>query len=87
MAIKVNRWLLQVVFSEPVLGTLQLNPEIFGEYISNEETGDDEAVTLANAIAHDSSNDGAEAEAEKPIGKTGFHRDEDGCPILYDYVV
>lgn len=61
--------------TEPILGTAPLNKELYAEYIAsriNDVDVLDEIDSVPDAI-------------EK--GTTGFHRDANGAPILYDYVI
>ncbi|MBU2685541.1 MAG: hypothetical protein KKF27_20060 [Gammaproteobacteria bacterium] len=65
---------VRIVFTEPLLGTVALEEELFSEFVKNKGIdNDDELETLPVA-----------EQIEK--GTTGFHR-VDGQPILYDYVL
>jgi len=62
-------------FIEPLLGTIPLNKELYEEWVQTQAAdgeADDELETV-------------EEMTEK--GTTGFHRLEDGTPVLYDYVI
>ena len=72
----MDKYHITLTFAEPLLGTVSLNKEIYADYIASKapegaDTGD-ELETVAEMM-------------EK--GTTGFHRLEDGTPILYDYAV
>jgi hypothetical protein len=64
-----------MILTEPLLGTAPLNKELYAEYIASRVN----AVDVLDEI--DSVPDAIEK------GTTGFHRDANGAPILYDYVV
>lgn len=64
---------VEITFTEPLLGTLALDPEVFTNFIVNGSTGEDEMETLP-----------VEEQIER--GTTGFHR-LDGKPLVYDYML
>lgn len=68
---------ITITFTEPLLGTAPLDKEIYSTYIA------DRRVAEGNGeFPHD------EVESiQEDKGKTGFHRDPNGSPILYDYVL
>lgn len=69
------KYTVTLTTTEPILGTAPLNKELYAEYIAsrvNDTDVLDEIDSVPDAI-------------EK--GTTGFHRDSDGAPILYDYVI
>jgi hypothetical protein len=71
----MSKYTITMTLTEPILGTAPLNKELYAEYIAsrvNDTDVLDEIDSVPDAI-------------EK--GTTGFHRDEDGAPILYDYVI
>lgn len=72
----MEKYKVTVTFVEPLLGTAPLNKELYGDYIAakgpSPEAVEDELMTVDEAT-------------EK--GTTGFHRLEDGTPMLYDYVI
>ena len=68
---------LTVIFTEPLLGTVTLDPEIYAAWISKN-------VPDAKSLKEELETLGTEEVLEK--GTTGFHR-VDGTPILYDYVI
>ena len=72
----MEKYKVTVTFIEPLLGTAPLNKELYGDYIAakgpSPEAVEDELMTVDEAT-------------EK--GTTGFHRLEDGTPMLYDYVI
>jgi len=63
---------IELVTTEPLLGTVPKQKDIYTDYILSKATNDaaDELDTLP----------------EEDKGHTGFH-EEDGYPILYDYVI
>ena len=65
-----------LTFNEPLLGAVPKNKELYADFIAKKappgQKTDDEVASV-------------EEMDEK--GRTGFHEDEDGAPILYDYVV
>lgn len=68
-----------LTFAEPLLGTVPLNPDLYGEWVGSKNPNglqEDEMESLDWCKAE---------EIEK--GTTGFHRADDGKPILYDYQV
>ena len=66
---------VKVTFTEPLLGTVPLNSELYDDYIATKapslENGEQELGTI-------------EELTEK--GTTGFHR-VDGKPVIYDYAI
>lgn len=66
----------RITFTEPILGTLPSNEEIFTEFIGSKAP---DASTLEEEVAAL----GADAVTEK--GTTVFAKDESGVPYLYDY--
>jgi hypothetical protein len=71
----MSKYTITLTTTEPILGTAPLNKELYAEYIAsrvNDTDVLDEIDSVPDAI-------------EK--GTTGFHRDHDGAPILYDYVI
>ena len=74
----MDTYQIVLTFTEPLLGTVPLNEEVYKDYIQSKrpdgpEGIEDELETLT-----------VDEEMEK--GTTGFHR-IDGVPILYDYVI
>jgi hypothetical protein len=70
----MNQYKIELTFTEPLLGTVPLNREIYADYIASRIDGInamDEVETIEEAT-------------EK--GTTGFHR-QDGTPAVYDYAV
>ena len=63
-----------LTFTEPLLGTIPLNKEVYGDYIASRVSGVD-ALDEIKTI---------EEATEK--GTTGFHR-LNGAPAIYDYAV
>jgi hypothetical protein len=68
---------ITLVFTEPLLGTAPMDKEVYSTYIADNRP--------ANGMGEFPSDEVATLNEEK--GKTGFHRLEDGTPILYDYVL
>lgn len=64
-----------LTFTEPILGTVSLNKEMYAEYIQSKAPAPSEASDEIETI---------EELTEK--GTTGFHR-ENGQPILYNYAI
>ena len=70
----MNQYKIELTFTEPLLGTVPLNREMYADYIASKVNGAgalDEVETIEEAT-------------EK--GTTGFHR-QDGKPAIYDYAV
>lgn len=72
----MTQYKVRITFTEPLLGTVPMNQELYADYIATklpDGNGDasDELATVAEMT-------------EK--GTTGFHR-LDGAPIIYDYVI
>ena len=73
----MNTYQVTLTFTEPLLGGVPLAEDIYRDYIQAKHPnaeGADELETLSMP-----------EEMEK--GMTGFHRLEDGTPILYDYLL
>lgn len=64
---------VSVAFTEPILGTAPLNKQIYADYIAS------------NAPTENGQEEVETINEDK--GKTGFHRNCDGVPALYDYVI
>ena len=72
----MDKYHVTLTFTEPLLGTVALNKELYGDYIASKAPeGTDTSDELETV----------EEMVEK--GTTGFHRLDDGTPILYDYVI
>lgn len=67
---------LEITFTEPLLGTVALDPAIYEGYIGS-NAPDEEALEEELATIPESEDKGI----------TGFHRLEDDTPFLYDYHV
>mgnify|MGYP001111360549 CR=1 FL=1 len=67
---------ITLTLTEPILGTVPKNQEIYRDFIASRAALDDE--TLAEELAT--------VEHTEKSGWTGFHTDNGG-PILYDYVI
>jgi len=80
----MNTYDVELRFTEPLLGTVPLDPELYRKWIIDHQGLDAEA--LADELESAALGfEGVNEETEK--GTTGFHRLEDGTPILYDYVI
>lgn len=69
------KYLVYLTFTTEILGTVPLNKQIYTDYIASKEGAPTEAVAEADTISMEDK------------GKTGFHRDEQGQPMIYDYVI
>lgn len=65
---------IKITFTEPILGTAPQDKDIYSNYILE-----------ANANGDDTSDELETVRDEK--GRTGFHKLEDGSPIIYDYML
>lgn len=68
----------KLTFTEPLLGTVAKDKEVYATYIASkaEDLTDEELDEELETV-----------EQIEEKGWTGFHKLEDGTPILYDYVV
>src|SRR3990167_535195 len=66
-----------LTFTEPLLGTAPMDKEIYSTYIA-----ENRVTNGGGEFPHDEVDTIGEDK-----GKTGFHRDAAGNPILYDYVI
>lgn len=67
------RWRVELTFVEDVLGSAPLDRAVYSEFIASKRSD---------------LNGGDEIESiNEDKGKTGFHKDGEGNPILYDYVL
>ena len=73
----MDTYKVTLTFTEPLLGTVTLDPEIYAAWIAKN-------VPDAKSLKEELATLGTEEVLEK--GTTGFHR-VDGQPILYDYVI
>lgn len=69
---------VKLTFTEPILGTCPMNPDIYREFIGSKSP---DAMTIEDEVAAL----GADAVADK--GMTVFPRLDDGTPFLYDYQI
>jgi hypothetical protein len=65
---------IKITFTEPVLGTAPQDKDIYSNYILE-----------SNANGDDTSDELETVRDEK--GRTGFHKLDDGSPIIYDYML
>lgn len=76
----MSKYRVELEFTEPILGAISLNKEVYRDYIlskhpellENPAAGEDELLTI-------------EERMEK--GMTGFHVMADGDPAVYNYVI
>jgi hypothetical protein len=59
-----------------MLGTVPLNKDVYGDWIASKNEAPPEAMAEIETVVESD---------EK--GKTGFHRDENGNPFIYNYVL
>jgi hypothetical protein len=69
------RYQVTINFTTDILGTVPMNKDIYVDYIASKDGAPSAAVAEADTVPLDDK------------GKTGFHRDDDGIPFLYDYVI
>jgi hypothetical protein len=74
----MNRTKIRVTFLEEALGTASANPDIHSEFVASKSP---DAETVEEEVAAI----GVDQFVEKSM--TVFPRDENGCPILWDYQV
>lgn len=67
---------VNLIFKEPILGTVPKDPEVYKRYIQSKAALNDEAI----------SEELESMEILEEKGWTGFHRNGDG-PIIYDYAI
>lgn len=72
----MTQYKVQITFTEPLLGTVPMNKELYADYITTK-------LPDGNG---DASDELATVEEMTEKGTTGFHR-LDGAPIIYDYVI
>jgi len=79
----MNKYRVHLRFTEPILGTVPGNPDIYKEHIQSklEAEGND------NGSATDIEDEMETLPEALEKGTTGFHRLEDGAPALYDYAI
>ena len=70
---------IKATFQEDLLGTVPLNKEIYTDHIATKKQ-DISGEALKQELS-------TVMEKLDEKGKTGFHRMEDGTPIIYDYVI
>jgi len=80
----MDRYHVTLTFTEPLLGTAPLDPEIYRKYIIEKAKREGRELS-EEEIAQELSTLNVDEEMEK--GTTGFHRLDDGTPLLYDYVL
>lgn len=72
----MDKYHVKLTFTQPVLGTIPKNKEVYAEYIAGKAAlTDDELAEELNTV-----------ENVERQGWTGFH-ELDGNPILYDYAI
>ena len=73
----MKKYRVRVEFTEPLLGTVPLDRDVFTTYVNGKAPSGIDAADELDTLTVDE-------QIEK--GTTGFHR-VDGQPILYDYVI
>lgn len=73
----MDKYEVMVTFTEPLLGTAPLDKDLYTRWVAENEAVTDEMLaeeleTIPTVVER---------------GMTGFHKDEEGRPFLYDYVV
>ena len=79
----MKRYAVTVTLTEPMLGTVPINPDMYREWVATRNPNSAEEALAEVATVPD-----MEDLVEK--GTTGFHRidgDPNGQPFLYDYVI
>ena len=73
----MNKYTVTLTFTEPLLGTVPKNPEVYASFILTKaaDLGDEKAAEEIGTV-----------ESVEESGWTGFHTASD-APILYDYVI
>ena len=71
----LKKYVVKITFLEELLGTVAKDEEIYSNFIASKAPDDVET------------GDEIETVPDPEIGVTGFHRLDDGTPILYDYVI
>lgn len=74
----MKQYSVHVVFTQPILGTMNSDPEIYTRYIGNKAP---DAKSLAEEVA------ALGAEAVEDRGTTVFPKTRDGVPFLWDYQI
>jgi hypothetical protein len=72
----MQKYHVKLIFTEPILGTVPKDPEVYKTYIAGQSALTDEAVAEELATV----------EKIEEKGWTGFHK-LDGQPVLYDYAI
>lgn len=67
---------VRITLTEPMLGTKPANPAIFAQFIASKHPDGSPAKDELDT-----------AEAREIQGTTGFHRDTDGQPMMWDYQI
>lgn len=73
----MDKYKVTLTFTEPILGTVPKDPEVYAAYIATHEALTNEQVAEELATVQN----------VEEKGWTGFHTLPDGTPILYDYVI
>jgi hypothetical protein len=84
--VQIDRFLLEITLTEPMLGTVPKNPDIYADYIATR-------VAERKAMAGDTDDKAMLATEEvatvmrdEEKGWTGFHTDDEGI-FVYDYLI
>lgn len=73
----MKKYTLTLTFREDLLGSTPLNEEIYNDFIASKHPDGQAAAAAEIETLEDFAS----------RGKTGFHRDQKGRPLVYDYVV
>ena len=73
----MDRYHVKLIFTEPLLGTVPKDPDVYSTHIMSKAALTDEQV--AEELAS--------VEHSEEKGWTGFHKTDAGHPFLYDYVI
>lgn len=98
MALKVDEYTVVLTLTEPMLGTVPKNKDVYTEYIASKlvdrkgeekaaaETGSDQG-TVSLDIVDAADEEVATVLPDSQKGYTGFHTDDGGKAFIYDYQV
>lgn len=91
MTTEITRYRLRITFTEPLLGSVPLNADVYTDFVAS-KAQPVKVPTGKGTIELPHLNGDAATEvatvADLDIkGRTGFHRDADGKPYLYNYTV
>ena len=73
----MDTYKIRLIFTEPLLGTVPKDPEVYASHIMTKVAlTDEQAAEELESVEH-----------TEEKGWTGFHKDGDAAPFLYDYVI